>query len=150
MKLTAHIFLALGSLLATALLAAQAARSTPAEKPAGAGAAVDNSMPQSVFVVPQSKEEGRDPFFPTSIRTDRKVFVTNTNKAPVVELICNGRSGTPERPLVIINNTTFAVGDTNTVATRGGRVQVICRAIREDSVEIEINGERKAVLGCGK
>ena len=139
---------ALGSLLATVLFAREAAQSAPSEKPAvDTKVAEASPIPQSVFVVSAKKVDGRDPFFPTSTRLEGKVVILSTNKAPAVELTLNGLSGTPENPLAIINNKTFAVGETNEISFSGSRLQVHCLEIRKDSVVVEINGngERKVL-----
>ncbi len=106
-------------------------------------------IPRSVFVVPRSPSEGRDPFFPHTTRfsgaraTDTK---TTTNPPPaVVELVLKGISGTRERPLAIINTTTFGVGDENDVIAGTRRVRIRCVEINAEAgtVIIQIGNQRR-------
>jgi hypothetical protein len=105
------------------------------------------AVPQSTFVQPKNKAEGRDPFFPKS---DRPYGAenTSTNRAaptPVVELFLKGISGTREQPLAIINTTTFAVGDELDVITKAGRMRIRCLEINMDdgTAVIQSGGERR-------
>lgn len=50
-------------------------------------------------------------------------------------------SGAPGNRLAMINNETFAVGDTAKVRVRDTRVTVLCKEIREDSVLITVDGK---------
>jgi hypothetical protein len=127
-----------------------AASSTPSgaktNAPAAAsGASVEITIPKSRFA--PSTEGGKDPFFPNSARLERKIPATQTNKvvAVVPELRINGFSGNAARPLVIINNLTFGVGDEQMVTTAAGRAQVRCVEIRteDQAVVIEMNGQRR-------
>jgi hypothetical protein len=93
---------------------------------------------RSVFVLPSGPQEGRDPFFPESIRP----YESAVAKHPVVldtTLTVRGFSGTPGNRMVIINNHTFAAGDEGDVITAGGRVHVRCLEITDDSVVVEVN-----------
>jgi hypothetical protein len=88
-------------------------------------------IPQSVFDVPSNEKEGKDPFFPRSRRPYAVASVpVVTNRVPVLsDLRINGTSGSEERPLVIINNVTFGVGDTGEVIAGNRRVKVRCLEI---------------------
>jgi hypothetical protein len=106
--------------------------------------------PKSVFVVPKTPAEGRDPFFPNSMRpygTSIPVqlpVLTNKVEAPViVELRLQGISGLPERRLAIINKRTFEVGEEGEVPTSAGRVRIRCLEIGADSVVVQIGQERR-------
>jgi len=94
-----------------------------------ASAAIE--IPRSVFTVPATEKQGKDPFFPRSRRPFASaVVISPTNPVPVVaDLRINGTSGSEERPLVIINNVTFGVGDTNEVISGSRRVSVRCLEI---------------------
>src|SRR5262245_20364214 len=90
----------------------------PADKvPPGARATAteSNAVPQSVFKVPANRSEGRDPFFPNNTR-GAQVVVAQPNSAPIA-LVYNGRSGTVEKPLAMINGKTFEQGETSDVTT---------------------------------
>jgi hypothetical protein len=104
-------------------------------------------IPQSVFVHPTNQKEGKDPFFPRSTRPYASVVVPNTNSNPppvISDLKINGTSGSDERPLVIINNVTFGIGDTNNVTSGTRIVSVHCLEIDRaaGSATIEVIGER--------
>ena len=53
-----------------------------------------------------------------------------------------GKSGTSDRPLVIINDITFAVGDERDVIIPQGRIHIHCLEIIGDLAVIEGNGQR--------
>ena len=141
--------LALGAALlavAFASLAAQtptnAAHAGPAHAPTNAVPALAE-IPQSVFTMPTSPQEGKDPFFPRSMRLFNNVVVqTNLQATPVVavELHLNGISGTPDHRLAIINNRTFEAGEEGEVSSASGRVRVTCKDIKLDSVRVLVSG----------
>ena len=96
---------------------------------------------RSTFALPANPGEGRDPFFPRSNRP-YETAMTTTNVAPagVTALVVKGVSGAADRRLVIINNVTFAAGDTAMVPTEQGRIRVHCVEIKPHSVVVEIGG----------
>lgn len=109
---------------------------------------VEPPVQPSVFIIPKKPAEGKDPFFPKSIRpygidsTPKPVVVA---KPVVADLTLRGISGTPEKPLAIINTTTFTVGEENDVLTQAGRLRLRCLDINaaEGTVLIQIGGERR-------
>ncbi|HEU0037913.1 MAG TPA: hypothetical protein VFR76_01440 [Verrucomicrobiae bacterium] len=117
---------------------------TPAATP------LETETPQSVFIVPTSPSEGRDPFFPRSTRVfagtrTAASNVKTTQPSFVVELALKGISGTRERPLAIINNQTFAPGEENDVVTGTRHVRIRCVEINvpAETVIIQIGNERR-------
>jgi len=56
------------------------------------------------------------------------------------ELKLTGLSGTAARRFAIINNQTFAAGETAQVKLHGGAVQVLCKEIRAKSVLVQVEG----------
>jgi len=81
----------------------------------------------SVFNVPTTPSEGRDPFFPASPR----VFTTNPVNQPsgpaLTDLTLKSIVGNPPRVLAIINNHTFATGDEGDITTKSGqRLHIRC------------------------
>jgi len=117
------------------------AKSSPAAEAAPA------ELPQSTFVWPSSLREGRDPFFPTSKRPYQVAGESRTNRASVVaysaiKLI--GISGTPQKPLAIINNRTFEQQEEGELTLPGSsqRVQIVVVEIGETSAVIEVDGQR--------
>ena len=111
-----------------------------AETPAPA--AGSPPVPVSVFKQPATPREGRDPFFPTSQRLFASAVIPNAETKDLSSLVIQGKSGTPERPLVIINEITFAVGDYRDVITPQGRIHIHCLEIIGDTAVIEANGQR--------
>ena len=145
-KLLALAVVLLG--LAFASLAAQ----TRTNAPSGSTPAATNALPllppipQSVFIIPITPQEGKDPFFPRSLRLFSDVVVkTNLQPAAVVavELKLNGISGTADHRLAIINNRTFEIGEEGEVVSNVGRVRIICHDIKPDSVRVLISGEER-------
>ena len=109
-------------------------------------AARAQDAPQSVFNVPRTPQEGKDPFFPTSTR----MFVVVAKSiepagvaVPRGELFLKGFSGPINNRLAIINNYTFAAGESADVRTSSGRVRVHCVEIKSDSVIIRVGDEKR-------
>lgn len=98
----------------------------------------------SIFVLPASPKDGRDPFYPASTRPYQSAVVPNAKPADLNLdlLVLQGISGQPPHRLVIINKRTFAVGDDSEVSTSQGRIRVHCLEINDRSVVIEANGQR--------
>jgi hypothetical protein len=97
---------------------------------------------RSVFNQPASPKDGRDPFFPGSLRPYATAVVPNAPTTDLSSLILQGTSGAPDHRLVIINNVTFGVGDEAEVSTPQGRIRIHCLAITDDSAVVEAGGER--------
>jgi len=146
------------SLLLTALvlnlalpgLAAQPKTNSPAARPAPAptnAPPVQLEIPKSVFIIPTTPQQGKDPFFPRSMRLYASVVVKTTQKpsAPQVELKLNGISGVAPRRLAIINNHTFEANEEGAVSTATGPVRIHCLEIRADSVLIQMGGEQRVL-----
>ncbi len=124
---------------------------TPAKpggpKPAGANAApAELEIPKSIFITPTSPQQGRDPFFPQSFRMLRTVVVAPTNTPMIAtELELKGISGPTERRLAIINTRTVAVGEEAEVISSQGKVRILCREIRADSVVVQVGNELRVL-----
>jgi hypothetical protein len=152
---------ALGLLVGLAFLSPRAlpaattsTTNTPAARPASAEtkeAPLEpdfKTVPRSEFAQPKTKEQGRDPFFPASTHPyeAEKSPVKTLGPAPVVaELFLKGISGTEDRPLAIINTTTFTVGEENDVITKAGRMKIRCLEINmtHGTVVVQLGGERR-------
>ena len=105
-------------------------------------------IPKSVFLVPTTPQQGKDPFFPRSMRLFTSVVVsTNLQPTPAVtvELKLNGISGISPRRLAIINNRTFEANEEGIVSTASGPVRIRCLEIRADSVLVQIGGEQRSL-----
>ncbi|MCU0786739.1 MAG: hypothetical protein MUC91_00875 [Verrucomicrobia bacterium] len=57
-----------------------------------------------------------------------------------------GVSGTADRPLAIINNRTFAVGEEQDVTTANGKVKVMCLEIDGLKVKVRAQGATQELL----
>jgi len=139
---------------AAALSASQTTNTShPAKKSPLSVSVSTNPIPLSVFEIPRSPEEGRDPFFPASDRF-RRVSSTNsttTPKVPAIELVYNGLSGTADHRLAIINGRTLAEGEETELVLPTGRVKIRCIEIKGETVIVEAFGERRELrLGAGK
>ena len=101
---------------------------------------------KSVFVVPATSQEGKDPFFPQSTRLHPVIHVAGT-KAPsaLPELELKGISGTASHRLAIINNRTFESGEEGDVVCNGIRVRVKCLQIEPDGVQILVSGRERVL-----
>jgi ABC-type uncharacterized transport system ATPase subunit len=94
----------------------------------------------SAFIIPDNPKEGRDPFFPNSIRVykDRPAAPGTTD---VSSLHLQGISKSGNHVFVVINGETFAEGDESTVKTDTGKIDVICKKINANSVVVEAGGQ---------
>lgn len=106
-----------------------------------AAAPADTNAPvKSVFIMPTNPNEGRDPFFPNSMRP----YQAFLSKRPVdlTSLEIKGYSEIAGQRYVIINNHTFGEGDEGDVITPQGRVHIRCLSVSATSVLVEANGAR--------
>ena len=124
--------------LALAVSAAQAAKVPADNNPSIAPVRI-----QSVFIIPTSSKDGRDPFFPESKRLKATPTVTPEARQTmeISSLKFQGVSGTPGSLVAIINDHAYAVGDDGDVITATGRVHIRCLEIQADHVTVEINGQ---------
>lgn len=104
---------------------------------------------RSVFVMPASTRDGRDPFFPESSRPYEDAMATK-NTPETSALVVKGISFEHGHAMVIINNHTFAVGDEGDVLTAGKRVHIRLVEIRASVVVIEVNGTRRELTVAAK
>jgi len=139
-----------------ALLAAHGAGRTNSAVALGSAVAtnaapVEAQIPQSVFELPTPSKQLKDPFFPRSTRIVFTAPVLVSTKVPPivpVDLKINGTSGSEDRPLVIINNVTFAVGDNREVTSGGRRVSLQCLEIdlSAGKATVEVSGNRRVLF----
>ena len=121
-------------------LALTAALSWTAAIQAESAAPAGSAQIQSIFVLPVSSKDGRDPFFPDSTRMVQ-VATTVSPTAQLSALKVPGIFGTPDHLLAIINNHTFSSGDEGDVKTPAGMVHIRCLEIQADHVVVEMNGQ---------
>lgn len=135
------IFVKIPVLLFPAILAVPLVCSAdPAKDPAKTPAA--KPVPQkSVFVMPTSPKEGRDPFFPESTRV-YETMISTTHVVEITSLVVKGYSMVNGNPCVIINNHSFMTGDEGDVLVPGGRIHVHCLNIKPGAVTVDANGQQ--------
>jgi hypothetical protein len=141
------LWLGLSTVAAQIPVAARSHSVGHAEAPTNAAPA-EPKIPKSVFVIPTSPHEGRDPFYPESMRLFASaVVVTPTNRPIVVrvELQLKALSGPANHRLAIINNHTFEAGEEEEVTTSTGRARIRCLAIRDDCVVVLVGGEQRVL-----
>ena len=113
------------------------------KKPGAAAAAAAPEIAHSTFTIPSNPKEGKDPFFPDRLIAGPPPGHKNNKMVIITKLTLNGLSGTREKPLAIINNRTMEKGEEAEVPSGGGRVRIRCVDIREDSVVVEVGGQRQ-------
>jgi len=96
----------------------------------------------SVFAMPMSAHDGRDPFFPESTRPYEENKPANST-LDENSFAVKGFSMEHGHAMVIINNHTFAIGDEGDVLTTVGRVHLHLVDIRANVAVIEVNGSRR-------
>lgn len=100
-------------------------------------------IPQSVYVVPSSPKEGRNPFFPQSVATPTVVKPTPGATVDMAALVLNGITSPPRRT-AMINGRTFEPGEEGEVKLpNGAKALIKCEEIGSDSTIIQINGVRR-------
>lgn len=107
-------------------------------------------IPRSVFQIPKTPEEGRDPFFPESTRPFGAPAVARTNApAGPVEFKLRGLAlgGKALATLSTVGpsprTVELAAGEEKEVVLPTGRVKVRCLEIKADSVIVEVGGTRR-------
>jgi hypothetical protein len=104
---------------------------------------------KSVFVMPTGPQEGKDPFFPRSLRPYESVIVrTNMPLAvapTMIDLKLSGISGTAERPLAIINGKTFEQGEEGEVRVGVAHMNIRVVEIKANTVTVQM-GTQQQVL----
>jgi hypothetical protein len=134
--------LALSGAASSAAPAANAA-ATKAKAPAEDDASVE--IPESVFIIPSTPKEGRDPFFPQSTRT--LPVAPKTPKQPRMDIsaiVLNGIVPSGPKRTAMINGRTFEVGEEADVRLPDGtKMHVKCEEIKEDSATVKVNGQTR-------
>lgn len=101
--------------------------------------------PVSKFVVPGKPSEGRDPFFPDSLRPYSSGPKNEARGPDLSEVALKSIMGTAPNLFAIINNHTFAAGDDGDITTKSGqRLHINCVDINAPAgtATIEAGGAR--------
>jgi len=116
--------------------------------PLAAAPAETNAPVKSVFILPTNPGEGRDPFFPNSMRPYEDFAPKHAVNLTVLQV--KGFSELGGHRYVIIDNHTFGAGDEGDVITPGGRVHIHCLSIGVDTVLVESDGARHLLRFYGE
>ncbi len=130
--------------LVTLLCSAQGASPAKATPPISAKAApaVEMPIPESIFNIPLSPRQGRNPFFPYSSAAV-PVVTNNASAIDTSTLVLNGITSPPKR-MAMINGRSFEVGESGDVKLPNGlRIPVKCVEIYDDKAVFLINGQRR-------
>ena len=99
-------------------------------------------VPQSIFVIPASPKEGRNPFFPRS-KVDAPVVPQKTDVIETASFVLNGITSPPKRT-AMINGRTFEVGEVGDVKFQNGtKISIQCVEIRDDAAVIVVGTQRR-------
>ena len=108
---------------------------------------IEPAIPQSTFNQPKKLADGRNPFFPQSVKHIGFEAISRTTPAPApqVELVLSGISGTAERPLAIINNRTLTAGEEADVPLGTGKIRIRCQEINmaDGTVLVQVGGQSR-------
>lgn len=143
MKLFSFLFarpcLALAFTLPCSLFAAAAGAGAPAAPAAKAQELPE--VPKSVFTIPATIKDGRNPFFPYA---PQPIVTPTPGPSPVITegFILNGITSPPKRT-AMINGRTFEIGESAEVRVGGAKVLIKCEDIRDSSVIISVGGQSR-------
>jgi hypothetical protein len=136
--------------LGVALMATAPLNASSKDAPAKAGTRTSGiptvpeiALPQSVFAIPATPAEGRNPFFPTSTVAAAAPKVTRETPVESFTFVLNGITSPPRRT-AMINGRTFDLGEEGEVRMpSGGRMLIKCEDIKADSAIINVGGQRR-------
>jgi hypothetical protein len=145
-----HLVFMKSVVAAAIVLVTAGALSAPAEKKSESAAPGKDAPKKpreirlSVFEIPRSPAEGRDPFFPrktSAVATPQQA--TPTTPAVVIDpssLVLNGITSPPRRT-AMINGHTFEVGEEADLRLpTGGKLLLKCEEITDEGAKVLING----------
>jgi hypothetical protein len=123
------------------------ARPTPA--PANstpATAAAEAPIPQSVFTIPPTPKDGRNPFYPMSgMKPPVPDPRLTTPQKPVYTFTLNGITSPPRRT-AMINSRTFEPGEEGEVRLSDGQKKLIkCLEIGDNYAVILVDGQQRVL-----
>ncbi len=127
----------------TAGVSAAASKTTPAGRKSTVPSFTPVPIPQSVFVVPSTPKEGRNPFFPSSVSVAPVAKAKEGVAVDMAGFVLNGITSPPRRT-AMINGRTFEPGEEGEVKLpNGAKVLIKCEEIGSDSTIIQVNGLRR-------
>jgi len=129
--------------LPATLVAGPKPAAAPAVTNTPAADAHEWEIPQSVFHIPTSAREGRDPFFPNAVFGAQPVKPKEAAPVDLSGFVLNGITSPPKRT-AMINGRTFEIGESGEVRLpNGSRVLIKCIEIKNESAIIDVNGQRQ-------
>jgi hypothetical protein len=129
----------------TARAAASPAPPAPPSTNVSPAAALTVGVPRSVFVVPTSPKQGRNPFFPRS-GFHGPATEPKPQPVPTSAIVLNGLTS-PPRASAMINGRTFETGESGQIKLPNGtKVQVKCLEIRPPDAAVAIIGAERREL----
>jgi hypothetical protein len=131
----------LGLFLGVSLVARGAQPEAPKGAPAPAAPTAEPEIPQSVFVVPASPKEGRNPFFPNSA-AKQAAPKPKSDFPDVSNFVLNGITSPPKRT-AMINGRTLEKGESTEMRlANGSRYMIQCLDIGDDKAIIMVANRR--------
>jgi hypothetical protein len=118
--------------------------------PVAAATTDTNATVRSAFTMPSSPSEGRDPFFPNSMRPYEDAMSKVKRPADLTALVIKGFSQLGSERFVIINNHTFGAGDEGDVITSQGRIHIRVLSVGMDTVMVESSGAQHLLKFSGQ
>jgi len=104
---------------------------------------LDQEIPKSVFVIPASPKDGRNPFFPQSAQVVAQPTKRDAPLDPSL-FVLNGITPSGPKRTAMINGRTFEAGESGEVRLPSGSKMLIkCEEIRADTVVILVDGQRR-------
>ena len=102
-------------------------------------------IPLSVFVVPQTPKDGKDPFFPASTRPYVNLQPIVKGQKPQVIEVPLTLTGIIPSKLAMVNGRTFSEGEEGEVVVNGTRKKIRCVKVKQESAIVELlpEGERR-------
>jgi hypothetical protein len=102
-------------------------------------------IPLSVFVVPQTPKDGKDPFFPASTRPYVNLQPIVKGQKPQVIEVPLTLTGIIPLKLAMVNGRTFSEGEEGEVVVNGTRKKIRCVKVKQECAIVELlpEGERR-------
>lgn len=99
---------------------------------------------QSNFLLPTNNKEGKDPFFPKSLRPYVSATPTpNKTVTPLTEFVLKALTPQGNPPTAMINNRVLAAGEEGEIKLpSGGKALIHLLEIKDESAVIDVMGQR--------
>ena len=109
-------------------------------------AVAEQEIPQSVFLIPVTPKDGRNPFFPESAQIVPQITKPKGDQFGDQAFVLNGMTPSGPRRTAMINGRTFEIGESGEVRLPSGtKLLIKCEEIKVDSVIISVDGQRREI-----